>query len=193
MIQEVQFELQVNIWKHCFWESPNAFVPIMSGSIQHFTGTIIKLQSVVCLVWNIETQRAFLCLKSHQVLCVKWLHVLFLCLHIIYTSGPGWHIWGFLPRCLSERGKKNTLLIGRLNSSRSACSTALSVDYRGNITPVECLPSPPPPSTGSQSTLRSKDCVLASDSSCHYISYCTRCWAWRLCHLPISWYAWERN
>lgn len=83
------------------------------------------------------------CFKSHQVQSEKW-RTIFFCLHIIYTSGPSWHIWvfAFLPHCLSER--RNTLLIGRLTSSRSACSTAhpLSVDYCGNISPVEYLLSP---------------------------------------------------
>lgn len=65
-----------------------------------------------------------------------------LCLHIIYTSGSNWHIWGFA-FCLTGCQRGETLLIGRLNSSRSACSTAhlLGVDYCSNISPVECLPS----------------------------------------------------
>ncbi len=82
--------------------------------------------------------------KNHTNFCVKSRA------HFIFVSPHHLYIWSwltylglcFLPRCLSER--RNTLLIGRLNSSRSACSTThpLSVDYCGNISPVKCLPSP---------------------------------------------------
>lgn len=97
---------------------------------------------------------------------------------IIFVSPHHLYIWTqltylglcFLPRCLSER--RNTLLIGRLNSSRSACSTAhpLSVDYCGNISPVECLPSPPRLVLSLHSDLK-----IVSLPPHHYISYCTGC------------------
>lgn len=50
----------------------------------------------------------FCCFKSHRVQCGKRVHVLVLCLHIIYTSGPSWHIWGFA-FCLAACRRGETL------------------------------------------------------------------------------------
>lgn len=130
--------------KHCFWWAlisalTFAQVPLKLKQQIHLLQLCLVLQVYVKKRWQHFPQ----CFKSHQVQSEKW-RTIFFCLHIIYTSGPSWHIWvfAFLPHCLSER--RNTLLIGRLTSSRSACSTAhpLSVDYCGNISPVEYLLSP---------------------------------------------------
>lgn len=97
----------------------------------------------------------------------------FLCHHIICRAGPNWRIWGSA-FCLASCWRRQNfilILIGRLKSSRSACSPAqpFGVNCCGNISPVECLLFFP--LTDSQFTLRSNNCVLASSG--HYISFCT--------------------